>query len=312
MENIDKFESEGYEGTDADLPTSLFEYGLIWKSTGKGDEYKFIFGAAHDGARFTMFDYGFADSIDDYDWADFDEVAKWTSMSKSEWLKQKLPYQIFDLIGYYGFENVFGSSSDPFEIQESKINEQSDDLVIIRDLKNPDPIIKDIADMIKSTYKVSDFVLRNATEHVSNLMIDTETGLIEQDDVFNQLAVLIGANERDLISEIESTIGSGSLEEKKIHKLPTLSEFNRTNRTNRKRSVHEQKDILYFTADTISDLDRFKEIADGIGYTIDHEDTNYVGFDVLSPEDADALEKALAEDILDQYEIDGYFEYEHE
>ena len=115
-----------FDGTDVDIETSLFEYGLIW--TIEGDDYKFIYGVAqnvredesHCDCNYGKFDYAFVakncDVFKEYDWADFDCVFDFCGMSKADWSKLPLPLKISDLLSYYGYENIFGSSYGGYEI----------------------------------------------------------------------------------------------------------------------------------------------------------------------------------------------------
>ena len=103
-----------FEGMDADLATSLFEYGLIWKVVKK--DYKFIYAIGYDDrCNANLFDYAFmpidTTAKDEFDWADWDDVYSYTGLTADEFHAQDLPRIISDLISYYGHENVFGSVS---------------------------------------------------------------------------------------------------------------------------------------------------------------------------------------------------------
>src|SRR5574344_554592 len=64
MKSIHELEAEGYVGQDADLETSLFEYGIIWKRE-TPIETRFIYGLRFHDGEFTSFDWG-SMSLDDY------------------------------------------------------------------------------------------------------------------------------------------------------------------------------------------------------------------------------------------------------
>jgi hypothetical protein len=119
-----------YEGVDASLETSLYEYGLIWKEiTPEGEllptHYHFIYG---DGLQetesmdieYNLFDWADipidCNPVDEWDWVKWSDVAETSGMSKKDFLKMPLTMIVFDLIGYYGHENIFGASYYPFEI----------------------------------------------------------------------------------------------------------------------------------------------------------------------------------------------------
>lgn len=108
----------GFDGIDASLETSLFEYGLIWKKEKK--DYKFIYGFANNCSEYYLFDYATipitTNIADEYNFADLNAVANFVGMKLDEWLNSALPNKIFDLIAYYGVESIFGSSYNPFMI----------------------------------------------------------------------------------------------------------------------------------------------------------------------------------------------------
>lgn len=122
------YEANGYEGCDCSLEISLYEYGLIWKEykrATKGGfakgELRFVYGVGHDGCEYNLFDWGgvyAADPEEEWNWADFDGVARFTGLSREEFLAQPITSIVSDLILYYGHENVFGGSYYPFEINK--------------------------------------------------------------------------------------------------------------------------------------------------------------------------------------------------
>ena len=103
------------EGVDANLETSLKEYGIAWHKT--ESEIVFIYGIGHDGNDFTSFDKCSFDLsanpanefnwIDESDWQSF---ASFIGANASE--VKELPFEevIPSLVNYFGPENVFGSS----------------------------------------------------------------------------------------------------------------------------------------------------------------------------------------------------------
>lgn len=120
---LSELKNEGYEGIDASLEISLFEYGLVWiKNPKEPPDYLFIYGVgADESSNYNMFDHAHipidTDPLTEWDWANFDDVASCAGTSKEEFLKGSLPMIIFDLIMYYGHENIFGSSYYPYEIE---------------------------------------------------------------------------------------------------------------------------------------------------------------------------------------------------
>lgn len=112
-----------YTGLDVDLETSLFEYGLIWKK--EDDRYRFVYGVGADSeCNYNLFDWGTMSKADYLeliaeDWIDIKGVCGFLD-TDLDGLKADFPYAIDGLIGYYGHENIFGSSYYPFEIKEEE------------------------------------------------------------------------------------------------------------------------------------------------------------------------------------------------
>jgi hypothetical protein len=120
---------KGHTGTDANLETSLFEYGLIWIKGAEGHEkdFHFVYGVGvhetDNGIEYNTFDWADVpiDTDPEKEWhfVDWAAVCSFVGMEKADFLSQPLPMIVCDLISYYGHENVFGSSYYPFEISEA-------------------------------------------------------------------------------------------------------------------------------------------------------------------------------------------------
>jgi len=114
INTIEKLENLGFEGGDADLETSLFEYGLAWH-VGEA-ETTFIHPVSH-GLENHFERTALANDTnvrDEYDWADFESLFSYIGGDNSG---HPLPQQISDLVNYYGVENVFGTDYwEGFEI----------------------------------------------------------------------------------------------------------------------------------------------------------------------------------------------------
>ena len=116
----------GFEGPDADIATSLFEYGLAWKKI-KKEEFIFIYGVNvkekdHD-IVYNRFDIGFMTKKDylsliNENWVKLDSVLNFCDCTR-ESAENGFPYFVHDLIMYHGTENIFGTSyAEGFEILE--------------------------------------------------------------------------------------------------------------------------------------------------------------------------------------------------
>jgi hypothetical protein len=102
-------------GHDADIGTSLFEYGLIWKN--EGNRYKFLFATESESknldSHFAVVHSAFFDNDTnpktEWNWVDWAEVAQCRGCTVAELQSNPLPWLVYNLVSYYGWENVFGS-----------------------------------------------------------------------------------------------------------------------------------------------------------------------------------------------------------
>ena len=104
------------EGIDASLEISLKEYGIVWK-TGK-TETLFFYGIETNKGDYNRFDHGnFSNDLDvkrefcwmnESDWKRFLDCIGQNSFD--QWNAFALGTKLFDLVTYFGSENVFGSS----------------------------------------------------------------------------------------------------------------------------------------------------------------------------------------------------------
>ena len=112
LDSISKLEAAGFTGPDASLDESLFEYGIAYKVT--DDEILFIYGTQYGHDEYIRFDRCTINTdiniAEEYDWADLKAVQSVNGYSTKDWNTLPLEQKITDLLRYYGYENVFGSS----------------------------------------------------------------------------------------------------------------------------------------------------------------------------------------------------------
>jgi hypothetical protein len=100
------------EGPDASIEISLKEYGLAWEL--KEAETRFYFGVHYSKMGFAYFDWAdLENNLDvhnEYNWVNFNSIARFAGMSLEKWDKMSLVHKIWDLVVYHGIENVFGST----------------------------------------------------------------------------------------------------------------------------------------------------------------------------------------------------------
>ena len=125
--------SKKFEGTDADLETSLFEYGLLVSIVpDKDNQYQCIYsvGTSTDDETgedvHSNFDVGYLsvkeieEKINEswFDKISFLSCVGFTS-KEDEWLNLSFVSKLWDLLNYYGYENIMGSSYSPFDKEQT-------------------------------------------------------------------------------------------------------------------------------------------------------------------------------------------------
>ena len=104
-------------GTDCDIETSLFEYGIIICKNPHCDtidEYYYIYKIDSDN-----FSTGYIQESEinnlmlEDNWLETSDVLSFTGVSLEEWINQPLIHKLSDLISYYGYENILGSEYYP-------------------------------------------------------------------------------------------------------------------------------------------------------------------------------------------------------
>jgi len=101
-------------GIDTDVKTSLREYGYAWSiEKNKLTVYYGIRQGMNDCNEYHWIEFDWnsypidTDVTEEFNWVDFEAVNDFTG---GEFFEQDLPYQIFNLLSYYGYENVFGTT----------------------------------------------------------------------------------------------------------------------------------------------------------------------------------------------------------
>lgn len=130
LRTIDMLGRQGFTGPDASLHESLFEYGFAWREIPED-----LRGEHPEERWLIIFRKDTGDNPREFDrcpWADVDFFAefswipdsKWADFwqshgtTKLEWMERSTPERLYDLFGYFGWENVFGSDPHTFEIRD--------------------------------------------------------------------------------------------------------------------------------------------------------------------------------------------------
>lgn len=112
LDTIEKLEYQGWEGPDASLTISLFEYGFAWRKLdapdSDGDDVYFIY-CIGEVCKFDR--CGMKTSTDpekEWDWA-FKGMGLADMGDLEEWREQTFERKVYELYTQYGHENIFGS-----------------------------------------------------------------------------------------------------------------------------------------------------------------------------------------------------------
>jgi hypothetical protein len=120
---ISKLVALDYRGIDADLETSLFEYGFIALDIPETRELQLIICSQHYQENFKRiitgwFSYQDIDSSINESWFHKEHFFSFLGCNESEWLNQSYIMKIYDLFSYYGFENFGFSFYNSFSLLE--------------------------------------------------------------------------------------------------------------------------------------------------------------------------------------------------
>lgn len=123
INSIKKLERLGFQGIDASLEESLFEYYMVWKVM--EDQSLFVvhatpatWGLDHESMEFDT------TSIEERDidyWMtpeNVKSVSSFVGATPEEWKTRDLQDRLFDLISYFGSENILGSSYGGFKVKK--------------------------------------------------------------------------------------------------------------------------------------------------------------------------------------------------
>ena len=125
---LSNLEKEGFEGVDLSLEISLFEYGLIWRKEETGNQYLMYFGVGvNSEGEYSTFNNGWYPAtveraLNDLHWVNWSKILKYTGWDVEEFERVLdtgvfPPMMYFDLMRYYGSEEVFGTFYSTFTIE---------------------------------------------------------------------------------------------------------------------------------------------------------------------------------------------------
>lgn len=126
--NKNIYHFRGYHGIDADLETSLFEYGLICKQVIPKNAYKVIYAVEADSkGNYNLFESTWTTETQlnnlvlGNEWMDQDAINSFLDCqgtSLADWLDLPFISKLHDLVSYFGWMDVLGSVYYGFTINK--------------------------------------------------------------------------------------------------------------------------------------------------------------------------------------------------
>ena len=98
---------KGFQGVDVSLEVSLLEYGLIWTDQTEDCEEDELFFIAKISDNFYETGYVSHDTLDFVE--DEEGFFKFLGESKEEWLNKDLGMKVYDVVNYFGAQELFYS-----------------------------------------------------------------------------------------------------------------------------------------------------------------------------------------------------------
>jgi len=114
----------GFYGSDITLEIALFEYHLICASDKHFRNYSFIYGtefnAINEPIKFDKCSLTIKEinSLCFDSFVNINDILNFIGMTQKEFNKQTGFQKIFDLVSYYGYQEIFGSCYYPISIKE--------------------------------------------------------------------------------------------------------------------------------------------------------------------------------------------------
>ena len=111
-----------YSGIDASNEISLYEYGLLIDDTDINDIHCFYGIGSNNGSEYDTFDCGNIsrkEIIDLFYELNKSGLLSYCGMTETDWLNMSSVNQLSDLLNYFGYENIFGSAYNSFEIDNN-------------------------------------------------------------------------------------------------------------------------------------------------------------------------------------------------
>ncbi len=111
LNSLALLKEQGFTGPDVTLSIALGEYGLAWRELPEEKEILFVYRHPSIRDRFDRCSFSIdTDVRKEFNWVTFEDVQNCNGLTAAEWDALPLAQKVYDLVNYYGVENVFGTS----------------------------------------------------------------------------------------------------------------------------------------------------------------------------------------------------------
>lgn len=122
MKKLSELKADGFVGTDMNIETSLYEYGLLCRKPKGAQNIQCWYGIGMEDEEYKTFDFTtisekeIEEKINET-WFNKSSFFAFLGTEERYWLCSGYVNQISDLIAYYGYQNIFGDCYNPVEIE---------------------------------------------------------------------------------------------------------------------------------------------------------------------------------------------------
>ena len=119
MKNLKLSDLNEYSGIDKSNEISLYEYGLLCKINDLNDIHCYYGIGSDNGSNYNTFDCSELSKheiIGLFNELDKPGLLSYTGLTEDQFLAEDPIHQIYNLLNYFGYENIFGSCYSSFEI----------------------------------------------------------------------------------------------------------------------------------------------------------------------------------------------------
>jgi hypothetical protein len=122
MKTLKLSDLENYLGIDVSNEISLYEYGLLCKTNDLNDIHCYYGIGSDNSGNFNTFDCSELSKheiIGLFNELDKPGLLSYTGLTEDQFLAEDPIHQIYNLLNYFGYENIFGHCYMSFEIENN-------------------------------------------------------------------------------------------------------------------------------------------------------------------------------------------------